>query len=177
LYKTTSCRIYLEVYSTIMKILIILLLFFNYNFVYANKDMYILSSHYKTDSTVFNFSDNNNYSTWSMKGSWTDNFSNFGTVNCVGQAQKSAEDSLSIYGVCEIKDEKKLRKWWTIERNIGVTELGVGKSVQLAAEGYWSVLNGTNCNYAIKHGEEYSYSITKCKITSQQSNDLNKKVN
>ena len=84
---------------------------------------------------------------------------------------------LSIYGVCEIKDEKKLKKWWTIERNIGVTELGVGKSIQLAAEGYWNVLNGANCNYAIKHGEEYSYSITKCKITSNQAKILSNKIN
>ena len=30
-------------------------------------------------------------------------------------------EELSIYGVCEIKDEKKLKKWWTIERNVGVT--------------------------------------------------------
>ena len=126
---------------------------------------------------MFNLSDGSNYNTWSMKGSWTDNFSNFGSVNCVGQAQRSKKKDLSIYGVCEIKDEKKLKKWWTIERNIGVTELGVGKSVQVAAEGYWSVLNGANCNYAIKHGEEYSYSITKCKITSNQAKSLSNKVN
>ena len=77
----------------------------------------------------------------------------------------------------KLRMKKKLKKWWTIERNIGVTELGVGKSVQVAAEGYWSVLNGANCNYAIKHGEEYSYSITKCKITSNQAKSLSNKVN
>ena len=126
---------------------------------------------------MFKLSDGSNYNTWNMKGSWTDNFSNFGSVNCVGQAQSSKKKELSIYGVCEIKDEKKLKKWWTIERNVGVTELGVGKSVQLAAEGYWSVLNGANCNYAIKHGEEYSYSITKCKITSNQAKILSNKIN
>ena len=53
----------------------------------------------------------------------------------------------------------------------------LGKSVQLAAEGYWSILNGANCNYAIKHGEEYSYSITKCKITSNQAKILSNKIN
>ena len=144
--------------------------------VFAEKDIYILNSHYKTSQTMFNLSDGSNYNTWAMKGSWTDNFSNFGSVNCVGQAQRSKIKDLSIYGVCEIKDEKKLKKWWTIERNVGVTELGVGKSVQLAAEGYWSVLNGANCNYAIKHGEEYSYSITKCKITRNQAESLSNKV-
>ncbi len=126
---------------------------------------------------MFNLSDGSNYNTWNMKGSWTDNFSNFGSVNCAGQAQRSKKKDISIYGVCEIKDEKKLKKWWTIERNIGVTELGVGKSIQLAAEGYWNVLNGANCNYAIKHGEEYSYSITKCKITNNQAKSLSNKVN
>ena len=126
---------------------------------------------------MFNLSDGSNYNTWNMKGSWTDNFSNFGSVNCTGQAQRSKKKDISIYGVCEIKDEKKLKKWWTIERNIGVTDLGVGKSIQLAAEGYWNVLNGVNCNYAIKHGEEYSYSITKCKITSNQAKSLSNKVN
>ena len=145
--------------------------------VFAEKDIYVLNSHYKTSQTMFNLSDGSNYNTWTMKGSWTDNFSNFGSVNCVGQAQSSKKKDLSIYGVCEIKDEKKLKKWWTIERNVGVTEIGVGKSIQLAAEGYWSVLNGANCNYAIKHGEEYSYSITKCKITSNQAKILSNKIN
>ena len=145
--------------------------------VFAEKDIYVLNSHYKTSQTLFNLSDGSNYNTWTMKGSWTDNFSNFGSVNCVGQAQNSKKKELSIYGVCEIKDEKKLKKWWTIERNVGVTELGVGKSVQLAAEGYGSVLNGANCNYAIKHGEEYSYSITKCKITNNQAKILSNKIN
>ena len=66
---------------------------------------------------------------------------------------------------------------WTIERNLGVTELGVDKSVQVAVEDYWYVLNGANSNYAIKHGEEYSYSITKCKITRNQAESLSNKVN
>ena len=90
----------------------------------------------------------------------------------IAKGQKGPRDALT-----QNKDEKKLKKWWTIERNVGVTELGVGKSVQLAAEGYWSVLNGANCNYAIKHGEEYSYSITKCKITNNQAKSLSNKIN
>ena len=160
-----------------MNILIVISLYLMNVLVFAEESLYILNSHYKTDGTVFNLSDGSNYTTWSMKGSWTDNFSNFGSVNCVGQSQKSKNKDLSIYGVCEIKDEKKLKKWWTIERNIGVTELGVGKSIQLAAEGYWSMLDNLNCNYAIKHGEEYSYSITKCKISADQAMFLNKKSN
>ena len=55
--------------------------------VFAEKDFYVLNSHYKTSQTMFNLSDGSNYNTWTMKGSWTDNFSNFGSVNCVGQAQ------------------------------------------------------------------------------------------
>ena len=164
-------------YKYIIKILFILFSSISSKTVFAENEFYILNSHYKTSQTIFNLSDGSNYNTWNMKGSWTDNFSNFGSVNCVGQAQSSKQKDLSIHGVCEIKDEKKLKKWWTIERNIGVTELGVGKSVQLAAEGYWSVLNGTNCNYAIKHGEEYSYSIKKCKITNNQTKILSNKVN
>ena len=57
--------------------------------VFAEKDIYVLNSHYKTSQTMFNLSDGSNYNTWTMKGSWTDNFSNFGSVNCVGQAQRS----------------------------------------------------------------------------------------
>ena len=144
--------------------------------VFAEKDIYVLNSHYKTSQTMFNLSDGSNYNTWTMKGSWTDNFSNFGCKLCWASPKFKKKD-LSIYWVCEIKDEKKLKKWWTIERNVGVTEIGVGKSIQLAAEGYWSVLNGANCNYAIKHGEEYSYSITKCKITSNQAKILSNKIN
>ena len=160
-----------------MKLLTLLYLFLLQNFLYSKENIYILNSHYKTNATIFNLSDGSNYSTWSMKGSWTDNFSNFGRVDCAGQSEKNREKEISIYGICEIIDEKKIKKWWTIERNIGVTELGVGKSVQLASEGYWSVLDGINCNYAIKHGDEYSYSITKCKLTKDQSEFLIKKTN
>ena len=78
--------------------------------VFAEEDIYILNSHYKTSQTMFNLSDGSNYNTWNMKGSWTDNFSNFGSVNCVGQAQRSKIKDLSIYGVCEIKGEKNLKK-------------------------------------------------------------------
>ena len=77
--------------------------------IFAEEDIYVLNSHYKTSQTMFNLSDGSNYNTWTMKGSWTDNFSNFGSVNCVGQAQRSKKKDLSIYGVCEIKDEKKLK--------------------------------------------------------------------
>ena len=63
--------------------------------VFAEKDIYILNSHYKTSQTMFNLSDGSNYNTWAMKGSWTDNFSNFGSVNCVGQAQRSKIKDLS----------------------------------------------------------------------------------
>ena len=62
--------------------------------VFAEKDIYVLNSHYKTSQTMFNLSDGSNYNTWTMKGSWTDNFSNFGSVNCVGQAQKSKKKRL-----------------------------------------------------------------------------------
>ena len=121
-------------YTGLIRVLFIFFASISSKTVLAEQEIYILNSHYKTSQTMFNLSDGSNYNTWNMKGSWTDNFSNFGSVNCVGQAQSSKQKKLSIYGVCEIKDEKKLKKWWTIERNIGVTELGVGKSVQLAAE-------------------------------------------
>ena len=78
--------------------------------VFAEKNIYILNSHYKTSQTMFNLSDGSNYNTWIMKGYRTDNFSNFGSVNSLGQAQGSNKKELSIDGVCEIKEEKKQKK-------------------------------------------------------------------
>ena len=74
--------------------------------VFAEKDIYILNSHYKTSQTMFNLSDGSNYNTWTMKGSWTDNFSNFGSVNCVGQAQSSKKKDLFIYSNNGTKNER-----------------------------------------------------------------------
>ena len=54
---------------------------------------------------MFNLSDGSNYNTWTMKGSWTDNFSNFGSVIMLGNRVKK---DLSIYKFRN-KDEKKLK--------------------------------------------------------------------
>ena len=67
--------------------------------VIAEKDIYVLNSHYKTSQTMFNLSDGSNYNTWTMKGSWTDNFSNFGSVNCVGQARVQKKTYLFMESV------------------------------------------------------------------------------
>ena len=99
------------------------------------------------------------------------------SVFAIGSTSASVAAMWKGTSAINIRQVIAIKKWWTIERNVGVTEIEVGKSVQLAAEGYWSVLNGANCNYAIKHGEEYSYSITKCKITSNQAKSLSNKIN
>tara|TARA_E500000178_G_C16982809_1_gene736672 strand:- start:1311 stop:1769 length:459 start_codon:yes stop_codon:yes gene_type:complete len=133
-----------------------------------NSFEYILNSHFKPDGLQFSFTDGTAYSTFNMLGSWTDNYRNFGSANCTGQIHTNKKNEVKIYGVCEMKDEADIKRWITLERDFGVTEIGVGKSKQIDAEGFWKILTGIDCNYAIKHGKEYSYSITKCKISKDQ---------
>ena len=58
---------------------------------------------------MFNLSDGSNYNTWTMKGSWTDNFSNFGSVNCVGQAQSSKKKNYLFMESVKLRMKKNLK--------------------------------------------------------------------
>ena len=96
-------------YTGLIRVLFIFFASISSKTVLAEQEIYILNSHYKTSQTMFNLSDGSNYNTWNMKGSWTDNFSNFGSVNCVGQAQSSKKKIYLFTESVKLKMKKNLK--------------------------------------------------------------------
>ena len=113
-----------------------------------------------------------NYATFQLKGSWTDNYGKLGTILCNGETKIPVSNLVEIFGICEITDEDKNKRWWTINRDKSEIELGVGKAKQIEGENIWKILNNINCNYAVKHTEGFSYMKLNCNINEKQHETL-----
>ncbi len=134
--------------------------------------LYKLESHFSTSINKIAIPNNMEYMTYTLEGSWTDNYGNLGLIKCTGETQVDKIKKVEIFGVCEIIDEDKDKKWWTLKREKSELDLGVGKSKQIAGDNIWNVLNGIECNYAIKHAEGFSYMKVNCNINNLQHNSL-----
>ena len=156
-----------------MKLLLILLTFFSIN-LNASSFYYKMDTHFSVTNNQINIPGHLNYSTYQLKGSWTDNYGKLGVILCNGVTKISTSNLVEIFGICEITDEDKNKRWWTINRDKSEPELGVGKARQIEGQNIWKVLNDINCNYAVKHTEGFSYMKLNCKINEKQHNALQK---
>ncbi len=156
-----------------MKILIILLLIFN-STLKASDYSYKMDTHFSVLTNPIEIPGHLNYSTFQLKGSWTDNYGKLGIIVCNGETRISTSKLVELFGICEITDENKNKRWWTINRDKSELELGVGKAKQIEGQNIWKVLNKTNCNYAVKHTEGFSYMKINCNINKDQHLKLQK---
>ena len=132
---------------------------------------YIFESHLTSNIINFKIPDIMDYGTFNLSGSWTDNYGNFGSIKCVGE-NKLIKKQVEIYGVCEIRDEKKIKRWWSVERNKSELDMGVGVIKQLKGENVWKIMDNKICKYAVKHTNDFSYMKAKCKISPKQKRAL-----
>ena len=156
-----------------MKILLILLLSFNIN-LFALNFTYKMDTHFTVTNNQISIPGFLNYATYQLKGSWTDNYGKLGTIICNGESKTFTTKLVEIFGICEITDEDKNKRWWTINRDKSEIELGVGKAKQIEGQKIWKLLNDIGCNYAVKHTEGFSYMKLNCKINEKQHNALQK---
>ena len=136
-----------------------------------------MESHLSTQINSITVPNHMDYTTYKLNGSWTDNYGNFGLIRCTGETRIQVTKEVNIFGICEITDEAKNRKWWSLKRQKSELDLGVGKSKQLTGEKIWSILNSIDCNYAIKHAEGFSYMKTSCNINEKQHQKLQENKN
>ena len=156
-----------------MKVLLLLLFCFNIAANAANFS-YKMDTHFTVTSNEIDIPGHMNYSTYQLKGSWTDNYGKLGVIICGGETKISTSNLAEISGICEIIDEDKNKRWWRINRDKSDIELGVGKASQIEGENMWKILNKINCNYAIKHTEGFSYMKLNCNINENQHKILQK---
>ena len=154
---------------------ILLLLFFVFNITLnASNFSYKMDAHFTVTSNVIDIPGHMNYSTYQLKGSWTDNYGKLGVITCGGETKISTSNLAKISGICEIIDEVKNKRWWSIYRDKSDIELGVGKASQIEGQDIWKTLNNVDCNYAIKHTDGFSYMKLNCDINEEQHKILQK---
>ena len=154
-----------------MKILF-LLLFFLSSFLNSSNFSYKMETHFSVISNSIEIPGHLNYATYQLKGSWTDNYGKLGTILCNGETKVPTSNLVEIFGICEITDEDKNKRWWTINRDKSEIQLGVGKAKQIEGQNIWKTLNNIDCNYAIKHTEGFSYMKLNCNINEKQHEAL-----
>ena len=156
-----------------MKILLFLLFTFNIN-LNASNYSYKMDTHFTVINNQIEIPGHLNYATYQLKGSWTDNYGKLGTILCNGETKVLTSNLVEIFGICEITDEDKNKRWWTINRDKSELELGVGKAKQIEGQNIWKKLNNIDCNYAVKHTEGFSYMKLNCNINENQHRALQK---
>ena len=154
-----------------MKILSILL-FFLYSFLSSSNFSYKMDTHFTVTNNVIEIPGFLNYATYQLKGSWTDNYGKLGTILCNGETKIPKSNLVELFGICEVTDEDKKKRWWTINRDKSEIELGVGRAKQIEGENIWKILNNIDCNYAVKHTEGFSYMKINCNINEKQHEAL-----
>ena len=140
----------------------------------ASNFSYKMDTHFTVINNPIEIPGHLNYATYQLKGSWTDNFGKLGTIICNGESKTFASKLVEIFGICEITDEEKNKRWLTINRDKSELELGVGKAKQIEGQNIWKILNDIDCNYAVKHTEGFSYMKLNCRITEKQHYVLQK---
>ena len=156
-----------------MKIIFFLLILFNVN-LYASNFSYKMDTHFTVANNQIEIPGFLNYATYQLKGSWTDNYGKLGTIICNGESKTFTSKLVEIFGICEITDEDKNKRWWTINRDKSEIGLGVGKAKQIEGQNIWKILNDIDCNYAVKHTEGFSYMKLNCRISEKQHDALQK---
>ena len=148
------------------------LLFLLHNFLNSSNFSYKMDTHFTVTNNQIEIPGHMNYATYQLKGSWTDNYGKLGTILCNGETKIPSSKLVELFGICEITDEDKNKRWWIINRDKSEIELGVGRAKQIVSQNLWKILDNINCNYAVKHTEGFSYMKLNCNISEKQHEAL-----
>ena len=148
------------------------LLFLLQNFLNSSNFSYKMDTHFTVTNNQIKIPGHMNYATYQLKGSWTDNYGKLGIILCNGETKIPTSNLVELFGICEITDEDKNKRWWAINRDKSEIELGVGRAKQIVGQNLWKTLDNINCNYALKHTEGFSYMKLNRNINEKQHEAL-----
>ena len=122
-----------------------------------------------TKTKTFDLGNNNQYSSFTTNGSWTDNYGNYGFNKCMGIINKNLKN-VELYFMCEREDKNGFKIWSINRRNSGVQSSGVG-SFQIvdATIPKKELFIGKKCTYAVKYLKDTNFYKSKCKISKELS--------
>ena len=128
---------------------------------------YITEGSDTTDINSFKLSNGSEFSTFQSKGSWTDNFGNYGKNLCKGVIDRGINKNVSLIVMCESTD-KNGYKTWALNKRDGILDSGVGANeIVDTTIPKKELFIGTKCKSAIKYLDDINFYKNKCKISKE----------
>ena len=133
-----------------------------------NKE-YIVTGSDITETKTFELENKSKFSSFTVNGSWTDNFGNYGFNKCMGIINKNLKN-VELYFMCEREDKNGFKIWSINKRKSGIQNSGVGTfEIVDATIPKKELFIGKKCTYAVKYLKETSFYKSKCKISEELS--------
>ena len=114
------------------------------------------------------------FTLYENKGSWTNNYGNYGTFFCYGSIQSVTSNHEGLLVICEHQDSDDEKYWVLYERSNEGEEGGVGKGIFIEGLGKWKKFKGVKCIFATKYKGANGFSKEKCKLTDNLHKELQK---
>ena len=114
------------------------------------------------------------FTLYENKGSWTNNYGNYGTFFCYGSIQSVTNSYEALLVICEHLDNDDEKYWILYERSNEGNEGGTGKASFIEGSGKWQKLTGRKCIFATKYKGLNGFSKEKCKLTETIHKELQK---
>ena len=133
-----------------------------------NKE-YIVTGSDITETKTFELENKSKFSSFTVNGSWTDNFGNYGFNKCMGIINKNFKN-VELYFMCEREDKNGFKIWSINKRKSGIQNSGVGSfEIVDATIPKKELFIGKKCTYAVKYLKETNFYKSKCKISEELS--------
>ena len=149
-------------------ILIYLISFFSISFEI------IKDSHFTLSLKSQELPNKKKFTLYENKGSWTNNYGNYGTFFCYGSIQSVTNSYEALLVICEHLDNDDEKYWILYERSNEGNEGGTGKASFIEGSGKWQKLTGRKCIFATKYKGLNGFSKEKCKLTETIHKELQK---
>ena len=133
-----------------------------------NKE-YILTGSDIIETKTFELENKTQFSSFTINGSWTDNFGNYGFNKCMGIINKNLKN-VELYFMCEREDKNGFKIWSINKRKSGIQNSGVGTfEIVDATIPKKELFIGKKCTYAVKYLKETNFYKSKCKVSKELS--------
>ena len=134
-----------------------------------DKKEYIVTGSDTTKTESFNLENKSKFSSFTVSGSWTDNFGNYGFNKCMGTINKNLKN-VALNFMCEREDKNGYKIWTISKRNSETKTSGVGTfEIVDATIPKKELFIGKKCSYAVKYLKETNFYKSKCKISEELS--------
>ena len=131
----------------------------------------------KTIIKSFDLYKEGKFSNFNSEGTWTNNFGNYGRINCMGVVRFSSDSNIELNNMCEGQD-KNGYKTWSLYKRSGPLDSGVGSyEIVDTTLPNRELFIGLKCTYAIRYIEEINFVKSKCKISEKMEKVLQSVAN